>query len=138
MKTRLLLILLLVALVSSLSVSVFAQEDSKAREEALKLVKSLKYKQGEIDLRGGLAKLKVPKEFNYIGPDDADKVLVKLWGNPPGEKTLGLLMPADKTPLDMDCWVVTLSYVEDGYVKDNDANKINYDDLLKKMQKQAK
>lgn len=136
MKTRLLLILLLGALVSSLSV--FAQEDSKAREEALKLVKSLNYKQGEIDLRGQLAKLKVPKEFNYLGPDDADKVLVKLWGNPPGQKTLGLLMPADKTPLDRDCWVVTLSYAEDGYVKDDDANKINYDDLLKKMQKQTK
>lgn len=136
MKTKLLLTLLLGVMVSSLSA--FAQGESKAREEALKLVKSLKYEQGEIDLRGKLAKLKVPKEFNYLAPDDAEKVLVKLWGNPPGQKTLGLLMPADKTPLDKDCWVVTLSYAEDGYVKDDDANKINYDDLLKKMQKQAK
>jgi uncharacterized membrane-anchored protein len=30
---------------------------------------------------------------------------------------------------------VTIDYSEDGYVKDNDASKINYDDLLKKMQK---
>ena len=36
-------------------------------------------------------------------------------------------MPADKTPLDEDCWVVTISYADDGYVKDDDASKINYD-----------
>jgi uncharacterized membrane-anchored protein len=30
--------------------------------------------------------------------------------------------------------VVTISYADDGYVKDGDAGKINYDDLLKQMQ----
>jgi uncharacterized membrane-anchored protein len=100
------------------------------------LVKSLKYQQGEIDLRGGLAKLTVPKEFNFLGPDDAETVLVKLWGNPPSDtKPLGLLIPAGMTPLSTNCWIVTIEYSEDGYVKDDDASKINYDDLLKKMQK---
>jgi uncharacterized membrane-anchored protein len=95
----------------------------------------LKYQQGEIDLRGGLAKLTVPKEFNYLGPDDAETVLVKLWGNPPSKtKLLGLLLPAGLTPLSTNCWVVTIQYSEEGFVKDNDAAKINYDDLLKQMQ----
>jgi uncharacterized membrane-anchored protein len=95
----------------------------------------LKYQTGEIDLRGGLAKLSVPKEFNFLGPDDAETVLVKLWGNPPSDnKPLGLLIPAGLTPLSTNCWVVTIDYSEDGYVKDDDASKINYDDLLKKMQ----
>ena len=78
----------------------------------------------------------MPKEFNYLGPDDAETVLVKLWGNPPSDdKPLGLLIPAGMTPLSTNCWVVTIDYSEDGYVKDDDASKINYDDLLKKMQK---
>jgi len=99
------------------------------------LVKNLNYQHGEIDLRGGLAKLSVPKEFNYLGPDDAETVLVKLWGNPPSEvKPLGLLIPAGMTPISSNCWVVTIDYSEGGYVKDDDASKINYDDLLKKMQ----
>jgi uncharacterized membrane-anchored protein len=103
--------------------------------QVVQLAKNLKYRQGEIDLRGGLAKLTVPKEFNYLGPDDAETVLVKLWGNPPSEvKPLGLLIPVGMTPLDTNCWVVTIDYDEDGYVKDDDAGKINYDDLLKKMQ----
>jgi uncharacterized membrane-anchored protein len=137
MKTKL-TILLLVGLLTA-NFPIHAQEDTNrlARiAQAVRLVKNLKYQQGEIDLRGGLAKLTVPKEFNFLGPDDADTVLVKLWGNPPAdEKPLGLLIPAGLTPLDTNCWVVTIHYSEDGYVKDGDAGKINYDDLLKQMQK---
>jgi uncharacterized membrane-anchored protein len=77
----------------------------------------------------------VPSEFKFLGPEDAETVLVKLWGNPPSDtKPLGLLIPADLSPLSTNCWVVTIDYDDDGYVKDDDASKINYDDLLKKMQ----
>lgn len=104
--------------------------------QILELARNLKYQQGEIDLRGGLAKLTVPGDFNFLDADDAETVLVKLWGNPPTEKKpLGLLIPAGLTPLSTNCWVVTIDYSEDGYVKDDDAGKINYDDLLKQMQK---
>ena len=114
-----------------------AQDDTnKIPAEIIQLVKGLKYQSGEIDLRGGLAKLTVPKEFNFLGADDAETVLVKLWGNPPSaRKPLGLLMPAGMTPLSSNVWIVTMDYNEDGYVKDADAGKINYDDLLKQMQK---
>jgi len=103
--------------------------------QLLELVRHLKYQQGEIDLRSGLAKLTVPGDFNFLDADDAETVLVKVWGNPPAKKKpLGLLMPAGMTPLSSNCWVVTINYSEEGYVKDDDAGKINYDDLLKQMQ----
>jgi uncharacterized membrane-anchored protein len=136
MKTKLLALLFTGFLAATGFVR--AQDDTNqiARlKEAVQLVKNLKYQQGDIDLRGGRAKLSVPKEFNFLGPDDAETVLVKLWGNPPSEeKPLGLLIPAGMTPLSTNCWVVTIDYSEDGYVKDDDASKINYADLLKKMQ----
>jgi uncharacterized membrane-anchored protein len=114
-----------------------AQTDTNALPpQIVKLLNDLKYQQGQIDLRGGLATLTVPKEFNFLDSTDAETVLVKLWGNPPSEdKPLGLLIPAGMTPISSNCWVVTISYDEDGYVKDDDASKINYDDLLKQMQK---
>jgi uncharacterized membrane-anchored protein len=112
-----------------------AQDYVKTRADAEKLVQGLKYQQGKINLQDGLATLNVPTNFNYLGRDDAEAVMVKLWRNPPSPDILGLLMPADKTPLDSNCWVVTLSYAGDGYVKDSDANKINYDKLLTQMQK---
>ncbi|HEY3854507.1 MAG TPA: DUF2167 domain-containing protein [Verrucomicrobiae bacterium] len=134
MKTKIALLALIGIALSSLTL---LGQDSRAesREELLKLAKGLKYQQGEISLKGGLAKLEVPKDFNYLDPDDTETVLVKMWGNPPRGKMLGMLMPADKNPLKPDCWVVVLSYTEDGYVKDDDAGKINYDDLLKSMKK---
>lgn len=112
------------------------QDTPQTRAEIDQLAQSLKYKQGEIKIQDDLATLNVPTNFNFLDANDAKTVLVKLWGNPPAQvaDTLGLLMPVDKTPLDRDCWVVTISYASDGYVKDDDAGKINYDDLLKKMQ----
>ena len=136
MKTKLAVLLFTGLLAANL---IRAQDDTNQLNEIkhlVQLAKSLKYQQGEIDLRDGLAKLTVPKEFSYLGPDDAETVLVKLWGNPPSHtKPLGLLMPAGLTPLSSNAWVVTIQYSEDGYVKDTDAGKINYDDLLKQMQK---
>lgn len=135
MKTKL-AVLLLTGLLFSTPFIRAQDETNNIPPQILALLKGLKYQQGDIDLRGGLARLSVPKEFNYLGPDDAETVLVKLWGNPPSEvKPLGLLMPAGMTPVSSNCWVVTIDYDEDGYVKDDDASKINYDDLLAKMKK---
>lgn len=126
----------MVALLSIAGLAQAQNDTNRIPAEILSLVKNLKYQQGEIDLRGGLAKLTVPKDFNFLGAEDTETVLVKLWGNPPSQvKPLGMLLPAGLTPLNTNCWVVTIEYSEDGYVKDGDASKINYDDLLKTMQK---
>jgi uncharacterized membrane-anchored protein len=137
MKTKLAALLLVVSL--AVAGVARAQENTNELAELAQIssiLKSLKYQQGTIDLRGGLATLSVPTNFNYLGPDDAETVLVKLWHNPPSSpKPLGLLIPAGMTPMSSNAWVVTIDYSEDGYVKDTDASKINYDDLLKQMQK---
>src|SRR6202012_2995181 len=71
------------------------------------IAKTLKYQEGTIVLRDGLATLKLPPEFRYLGPDDAEKVLVDLWGNPPSEQNpLGMLIPAGMTPLSSNAWAV--------------------------------
>lgn len=133
---KLKLILTLLAGWLALNLSAPAQTGQTSPEEMIKLAKALKYQSGEVDVRGGLAKVTLPPEFRLLGPDDAETVLVKLWGNPPSDqKVLGMLIPAGMTPFSSNCWVVTISYDEDGYVKDDDAGKINYDDLLKSMQK---
>jgi uncharacterized membrane-anchored protein len=119
--------------------SASAQDDQLTSDQIKQLAQSLHYRQGQIKIQDGLAMLDVPTNFNYLDAQDAKTVLVKFWGNPPAlaEKTLGLLIPAGMNPLKRGCWVVTISYVNDGYVKDGDANKINYDDLMKQMQKDA-
>ncbi len=132
--------ILLLGLLSLLSIApLLAQPSPKPAGErekaALALIDSLHFQQGDVSLGGGMAELKVPATFRYLNASDTAKVLEKLWGNPPGDKSLGMLVPSEVDLTSRDSWAVVISYVEDGYVKDGDAAKINYNDLLKDMQK---
>lgn len=111
-----------------------ADEPDHDLAAAQKIVDSLKFQQGHIVLKEGLASLNVPETFRYLGPKDAEKVLHNLWGNPPGNGDLGMLFPADLSPIDRGSWGVIISWAEDGYVKDDDAAKIDYSKILKEMQ----
>ena len=102
------------------------------------MASSLKWQTGSITLKDGLAKINLSDNFRFLGNEDARKVLHDMWGNPDDPDILGIIFPKDKGPLDRDGWAVTVNYEEQGYVKDDDAEKINYDDLLKKMQEEAK
>ncbi len=102
---------------------------------AKKFWESLDRKTGEIKLDNGVATLKVPEDFYFLNGKDAERVLTEAWGNPPGGKVLGMLFPAKATPFDKDAWAVTIEYEEDGHVSDEDADKINYDELLADMKK---
>lgn len=108
-------------------------EEQAYIEQAKTLLMSLKPQHGEIKLSEGSATLNVPEEFYYLDPKDTETVLVDIWGNPPGSKTLGMLFPSGVTPFDSDAWGVTIEYTEDGYVSDEDADEINYDELLLQM-----
>jgi uncharacterized membrane-anchored protein len=102
------------------------------------IASSLKWQTGTITLKDGLAKINLTDDFKFIGSEDARKVLHNLWGNPDDPDLLGMIFPKDKGPLDRGGWAVTINYEANGYVKDDDAEKIDYADLLKKMQQQAK
>jgi uncharacterized membrane-anchored protein len=102
--------------------------------EYRRLADGLKYQQGEIVLRGDIAKIKLPAGFRYLNPADTETVISKLWGNPPSNDRLGLIVPAGFDPLDSSgYWAVVITYEEDGYVKDNDAAGIDYTKLLAQM-----
>ena len=128
------IVLLLATLLAATNVVRAQDGTNQLGGERAKLVKGFKYQSGEIDLGNSLAKLTVPKEFKFLGAKDTETMLVKVWHNPPSaKKPLGMLLPADTTGSNR--WAVIIEYTEDGFVKDDDASKINYDDLLKQMQK---
>lgn len=104
------------------------------RMTADEFLASLNFRQGEIVLADDVATLEVPDNFRYLGPEDTRRVLEEAWGNPSGADTLGMLFPADLTPLDPDSWAVVINYEEDGYVSDEEAGKIDYGELLTQMQ----
>ena len=90
---------------------------------------------GDITLPNGVATLHVPDNFFYIGPEDTEKMLTEIWGNPPSTaRTLGMLFPSNATAIGQETWGVTIEYQEDGYVSDEDAEEIDYTELLSSMQ----
>ncbi len=93
----------------------------------------LRYQTGRVTLSRGLATLDLPADFRYLDPQET-AIVLRAWGNPPGRETLGMLVPAGVHVLTPEGWGVIISFSEDGYVKDDDAGKIDYRELLKTMQ----
>lgn len=128
------------------SLATFADENQPTPEQleyleqAKSLWNSLDRRNGEIKLPNGVATLNVPESFYYLSPEDAEKVLVQVWGNPPGagSDTLGMLFPSESTPFDSGSWGVTIEYEEDGHVSDEEADEINYDELLSQMKEETR
>ena len=97
--------------------------------------KRLTYQTGKVELPGGMARLNLGPEFRFLASNDARQLLEKAWGNPPDESVLGMVLPATLSPLAEGGWGVIVTYDSDGFVKDDEAGKINYSELLAEMKK---
>lgn len=109
-------------------------QPSMTREQFLA---SLHFQQGKIVLPNNIASLNLPDNFHYLPPDDAERVLVDAWGNPPGHASLGMIFPTASSPLDEGGWGIIITYDDDGHVNDDEARTINYDEILSDMQQQV-
>jgi uncharacterized membrane-anchored protein len=98
---------------------------------------SFQFQTGQINLGDGLATLDVPSGFRYLNPEQSRQVLEDLWGNPPGQESLGMIFPADLGPLDSASFAFNITWDEMGYVKDGDADDINYDELMADIKKDS-
>lgn len=94
---------------------------------------SLNPQSGVITLGDGLATIDVGENLLYLSPEDTNRV-VQAWQNPPMPNTLGMLIPTDRSLFGETNWAVVLTYAEDGWVDDEDADDLDYDELLEEMQ----
>jgi uncharacterized membrane-anchored protein len=95
----------------------------------------LAYQHGDVPIEG-MATLHLGDELRFLGPAEAKKVFVDAWDNPPDDTVLGMIVPADTSPLHPEKgWGVLVTFSADGYVEDDDAEDIDYDELLEEMQK---
>ncbi len=75
------------------------------RRDVQKFLDSLHYRTGSVDVKGGHSTLKLTDDFRYLEARDAQRVL-QAWGNPPDESVLGMILPANLSPLDKQSWAV--------------------------------
>ena len=104
-----------------------------AQQQAQQLVATLHWRDGEVAVPGAQARFRLGDNFRYLEAADARKVLEQVWGNPPDDSVLGMVVPKGRGVLDDHGWAVVVTYSDDGYISDEDAAKIDYDDLLQDM-----
>ena len=121
------------------SLDVQEEFDEKRYEYVLDSINnSFQFKTGTIELGQGIATLQVPEGFKYLDGTQSNRVLTELWGNPPQE-TMGLLFPNNSMVMGDDfTYAIEITYSEEGYIDDEDAADIDYDELLETMQEDTK
>jgi uncharacterized membrane-anchored protein len=122
------------ALLAALLCAPACADDLPADKAAqLRFLRSLQYRTGDVPLADAGATLHVAPGFQFLGHDDARKVLEQYWGNPPDDSVLGLLVP-DNARLDSDhSWAVVVTYSDEGHISDEDAAKVDYEQVMKDM-----
>lgn len=77
----------------------------------------------------GQASFDLPDGYVYLGKKDSQELMEKL-GNQPGETDVGAILPKD---LDAQSFIVTVDWAPEGYVKDDEADKLNPKDILESI-----
>ena len=144
--------ILMAAVIFSLPLNIFAQEEENNTDstsvtaendslssELLNYIKKLTSdtiigQTGNIHLPQGNATLQVPKGFVFIDAKQTAHLLVDYWKNEEDEDILGAFI-SDSVKIFYNVDIAYLvSFNKDGYIKDDDAEDIDYDDLLEDMQ----
>ena len=129
--------LLAIAAAAALLIAPHGARADQVETDAQQALQSLKFQGGTIALGNNLASLTLTPNFQYLSPDDTKRFLVDVWRNPPDAAagTLGSIVPAKTDLGGAEGWAIIISYDDSGHVSDDDAAGIDYDQLLKDMQK---
>lgn len=109
------------------------RQETEALAALAKRASEIKYQTGPITLENGIG-LTVPAGYKFIPSNDAEWIVYDLWGNPRSSGIMGMIVKEDYEVLNEGGWAFILTFDKMGYVEDDDASKIDYDDLLKEMQ----
>jgi uncharacterized membrane-anchored protein len=80
---------------------------------------------------GGKAEIAIPKGYRFTGGDGTRKMMA-MYGNPPTRRELGMLATEGLGP-----WII-FEYDESGYVKDDEKDKIDADEMLASLREGQK
>ena len=129
---------MLLGLLAVLGMASAQEAPSEAELQARQMVAALDWRDGEVAVPDAQARLRLGEQFRFLPSADARTVLEQLWGNPPDDSVLGLVVPRGRGVLADNGWAVVVTYSDDGHISDQDAAEIDYDDLLREMQEDTR
>jgi uncharacterized membrane-anchored protein len=131
MNGKLILTILLFCAIN-LNSNVADTSAAAAEKEIADLIKrdsEIKYQTGKVDLNDDIT-LDVPTGFKFMSKKDAEYVVYDYWGNPNTNDVLGMIVKENYSILNGDAWAFIVTYDMSGYVKDEDADKMDYDEMM--------
>lgn len=113
-----------------------AEQAAVAAQQAAaqRLMASMKRETGTIHIAAANADLNLGEAYYFVGAEDARTILVDVWRNPPVSATgvFGMVFPKGKSFVD-DTWSAVITFEDTGYVSDEDAKTIDYNEMLANM-----
>lgn len=97
----------------------------------------LHYDSGTVVLGDGIATLTVPDGYKFLNPEQSIMVLNDIWGNL-NSTSMGMLFRSDEGPFSDSSYAINITFDEAGYVEDDDADDIDYEELLETMQEDTR
>lgn len=112
-------------------------DTARAQQSPEDILRTLNFRSGRITLGDNLADISLGQNYRFLNNADTRTFLTRLWGNPPeaAADALGMIIPTEPNLLGRDGWAIIVSYDPSGYVSDEDAKQIDYNELLGQMQK---
>ncbi|MDH4275523.1 MAG: DUF2167 domain-containing protein [Gammaproteobacteria bacterium] len=106
------------------------EKEPRAELEAAFEAANLVMKNGPTEvILADQATLKLPEGVGFVPKLQARRVMEAM-GNQPGDTLLGLILPIST---DQDSWLMIVSYINAGYVRDDDAKHWDAEDLLEDL-----
>ena len=112
-------------------------EQQQLIEKYRALAQALHPQSGDVPLPAASATLHLGAGYYFLPPDEARRVLVEAWSNPPEatSNVLGMIFRNGTTFFD-DTWAAVVTFDGAGFVSDKQASAKDYDDLIKSVQSQ--
>ena len=110
-----------------------SSEESAQVQKIIDKDKSIQYKTGKVDVDSDV-KLNIPTGYKFMSKADAEYVVFDFWGNPRSEGLLGMIVKNNYSIIDQNAWAFIVTYENSGFVKDEDAEDIDYDEMLEDLQ----
>lgn len=125
-----------ICVLTLMSVYCCAQDATLLRKK----LADIHYKSGRVTILDGIATLNLPPAFHFADAQGAKVLLIEAWGNPESvaSNTVGIIAPANLDLLDSEAWAINITYAAEGYIKDAEADQINYAELLQGMKEGAR
>lgn len=107
---------------------------AQQRAATEKLLRELNRQTGTIPIPAAKADLNLGDQYYFVGPEQSRTILVDIWRNPPAAANgvLGMVFPKGKSFVD-DSWSAVITFEDTGYVSDDDAKTIDYNEMLANM-----